>query len=124
MVIVTFVLVCLAPAAFFLLFSRAFDRFTGATERVPARFRRRAAAPADRSVDYARELRRLGTEHARLIDLDVPGKLARLRAIDLAYDDTLRRACQALDLQVPGLPMDPVDRLHTEAELVVHGVIW
>jgi hypothetical protein len=70
------------------------------------------------------DLRRLDAEHRRVALSDLPGQGARLRALSLAYDDTLRDCCRALGLEEPSTPLSALDRLQTEAALAQHGVQW
>lgn len=71
------------------------------------------------------DLRRLEREYLRVEHSDMPARAARLRAINLAYDDTLRACCHELGLPEPGeRPLSGVVRLQTEAELAQHGLVW
>lgn len=69
------------------------------------------------------ELRRLEQEYTALERMDGPS-CAR-RAVALAYDETLRRCCAALDLSEPGPPpLDGLVRLQVEAALSQRGLSW
>ncbi len=71
------------------------------------------------------DLRRLEQEYLRIERSNSPAKAARLRALNLAYDDTLRECCLALGLPEPGeRPLSGLTRLQTEAELAQHGLVW
>ena len=71
------------------------------------------------------DLHRLEAEYVRIESSDTPAKAARLRAVSLAYDDTLRDCCQALGLPQPTeRPLTGLARLETEAELAQHGLVW
>jgi len=71
------------------------------------------------------DLRRIEHEYIRVERSNSPAKAARLRALNLAYDDTLRECCLALGLPEPGeRPLSGLVRLQTEAELVQHGLMW
>ncbi len=55
----------------------------------------------------------------------MPVRAARLRAVTLAYDDTLRACCAALELPQPDRPpLSPIVRLETEAALAQRGLTW
>lgn len=76
----------------------------------------------ERLVD---DLRRLEREYLRVERSDLPARAARLRALNLAYDDTLRACCHELGLPEPHeRPLSGVVRLQTEAELAQHGLVW
>jgi hypothetical protein len=87
---------------------------------------RRAPGPNARTAceRYGSTLRRLKTEHDRLL---VPGghpSAFQVRALEAAYDETLRQACSELRLGELPHPLDPISRLTAEAELALHGVDW
>jgi hypothetical protein len=87
--------------------------------------RRRPTVDPDTVLSgLAADLRRLSAEHDRLVGADVPGKPARLRAVQLAYDDTLLRAGAVLTLDLPPAPLSATTRLEAEAELAAHGFEW
>jgi hypothetical protein len=81
---------------------------------------------ADRSLErLVADLRRLEREQLDVRRDEPPAAAARLRALSLAYDDTLRDLCRALDLPEPGRPpLTPQARLRTEAALTARGVRW
>jgi hypothetical protein len=71
------------------------------------------------------DLRRLEREYVRVERSDLPARAARLCALNLAYDDTLRACCHALGLAEPSeRPLSGVARLRTEAELAQRGLEW
>ena len=86
----------------------------------------RPAAPVGRDLlRLVDDLHRLEHEYSRIERSDSPAKAARLRAVNLAYDDTLRECCLALGLPEPGeRPLSGLVRLQTEAELAQHGLVW
>lgn len=90
-------------------------------------WRRREQAAAERSLELlVRDLRRLEDEFRRTEAApDVPYRGARLQALSLAYDDTLRLCCRLLDVPEPDRPpWPPVTRLQVEAELARAGLDW
>ena len=95
-------------------------------ERLSTPRRRRAGPPAAPQVDrYVHHLRRLDDEYVRIEASSLPGRASRLRAVSLAYDDTLRDCCAALGLPEPGRPpLPPTSRLLAEAALAQRGVTW
>jgi hypothetical protein len=73
----------------------------------------------------AADLRRLARELERVYAQDQPAKMARLTAAALAYDWVLMSAARTLDVPVPGpAPLNPVERLQTEAALAAQGLDW
>lgn len=74
----------------------------------------------------AADLARLEREYRATERADVPGRASRLRALRLAYDDTLRDGCRAVGLTPPPgrAALDAVDRLHLEAALAQRGLAW
>ena len=112
--------ICAMPAVAFTLFARAFDWFVRHPGR-PVAIVRNDAADLER---FRANLRRLAAEHDRLMVSETHGKMTRLRAVQLAYDDTLRQAGALLDLRLPDSPMPTVGRLQAEAELAAHGFVW
>jgi hypothetical protein len=119
---VTYALLAATPAAVFLLAIKALERFT--TSRPP--LRRRTAVPVEPSLErLVADLRRLEGDYRRIEASDLPGRAARLRTVTLAYDDTLRACCTALDLPQPDRPpLSPLVRLQTEAALAQRGLTW
>lgn len=81
---------------------------------------------AERSLELlVADLRRLEDEFRRTESAEVPYRGARLKALSLAYDDTLRACCRLLDLPEPDRPpWTPVTRLQIEAELARAGLDW
>jgi hypothetical protein len=120
MTVLVYVVLCVLPAAAFTLAARGFDAFTTYAGRRPRASR---DEPAE-CEKYRRTLRRLAADHDRLLTADLPARAARLRAVELAYDDTLRHACVTLDLDPPPAPLTAVERVQVEAELVLHGLDW
>ena len=88
---------------------------------------RRDDAAAERSLELlVADLRRLEDEFRRTeAASDLPYRGARLQALSLAYDDTLRLCCRLLDVPEPERPpWPPVTRLQIEAELARAGLDW
>lgn len=91
----------------------------------PPRRRSRAKATGPTLERLVDDLRRLESEYRRIERSDLPAKSVRLRAVSLAYDDTLRACCLALELPEPEpAPLSSLARLRTEAELAQHGLTW
>ena len=114
------VLVALPASAFYAAF-RALERWSEGTRRPDAQ-----AVTAGRPVErLVADLRRLEQEHSRITAGDEPSRAARLRAVRLAYDDTLRDCCRCVGLPEPGRPpWSAVTRLQTEAALAQAGLVW
>lgn len=73
----------------------------------------------------AADLRRLADGLERAYRLDEPAKMARLTAASLAYDWVLLSAARTLDVPAPAsAPLDPIERLQTEAALAATGLDW
>lgn len=73
----------------------------------------------------AADLRRLAAHLEATYSTEQPEKMARLTAAALAYDWVLLSACRTLDVPLPAMPpLDPVDRLYTEAALAREGLTW
>lgn len=90
-----------------------------------ARADRRAEPSGPRLERLVDDLRRLEAEYRRVEASDLPAKAARLHALSLAYDDTLRACCRALGLPEPQRPpLGAIARLQTEAVLAQHGLTW
>lgn len=71
------------------------------------------------------DLSRLERQFAVLEISDAPNKMMRMQALSLAYDDVLCECCAMLGLPTPsGRPLDSMDRVETECELVRHGLTW
>ena len=90
---------------------------------VPARAPVRAPQESlGRLVD---DLRRLEREYTALEREPDASCAPRRRSVALAYDETLRRCCAALDLPEPGPPpLDGLVRLQIEAALSQRGLSW
>ncbi len=93
------------------------------------RFERSDEARARRSLAechrLVHDLRRLDDEYGKVLNSDMPAKAARLRALSLAYDETLRCCCVEIGLPKPDtVPLSGFTRIETEAALVQHGLIW
>jgi hypothetical protein len=114
--------VCFAPAAAFYCFAALVEgRFTDLN------WRRRRAEPATlRGIEQlVADLRRLELQIERVERSNLPAKAKRLRALTMAYDDTLAACCAALGLPRPGeSPLSSLQRLETEADLVQRGLTW
>ena len=94
---------------------------------VPRPWRRRQEQPAtEQSLErLVADLRRLEEDFRRTERSDSPYQAARLQAITLAYDDTLRLCCRLLELPAPQRPpWTPVVRLEVEAALAQAGLDW
>jgi len=75
----------------------------------------------------AADLRRIAGHLDQLVAAGpIPGRILRVQATTAAYDDTLLRACRALDVDTDGLssPMSSTQRLQTEAALSGAGLVW
>lgn len=88
--------------------------------------RRQEQAVAEQSLErLVADLRRLEADFRRTEGSDSPYQSARLQAITLAYDDTLRLCCRLLELPAPQRPpWSPVVRLEVEAALAQAGLDW
>lgn len=102
---------------------RLLDRVEGLADRLYSRRLQRAQV---QSVErLAADLHRLAVHLDTVERSQEIYRVARLRAAALAYDDTLRSACRTLQVDVPdGSPLDPVERLQTEAALAQRGLVW
>lgn len=123
--VATYLVLAAAPAAAFWLARVGLERFArGPRHRSGAGS---AGAPgAGRPLErLVADLRRLEGEYRRIERSDAPGRATRLRAVGLAYDDTLRSCCRVVGLPEPGrAPLSAVSRLQTEAALAQAGVTW
>lgn len=75
----------------------------------------------------AADLRRIAGHLDQLVAAGpIPGRILRVRTTTAAYDDTLLRACRALDVDTAALssPMSSAQRLQTEAALSRAGLVW
>jgi hypothetical protein len=90
------------------------------------RRRRPEQAPAEQSLErLVADLRRLEQDFRRTERSDSPYQAARLQALTLAYDDTLRRCCALLEVPAPDRPpWSPFVRLEVEAALAQAGLDW
>jgi hypothetical protein len=116
---IAFAVLCAVPAVVFRAGAARLRRRTGAgghAEPVPPH--------KDDRERYSKDLRRLAADHERVLVADVPAKAARLRALELAYDDTLVHACRALEVEAPPTPFDAITRVQVEADLVTRGLTW
>lgn len=120
-VLVVYGLLILTPAAAFWLLVKVLHWWT--TWSGP---RAKAGPPPASNLQHLVEgLGRLEREYLRVEHSDLPARAARLHALNLAYDDTLRACCHQLGLPEPvERPLSGVVRLQTEAELAQHGLVW
>jgi hypothetical protein len=73
----------------------------------------------------AADLRRLAAHLEQVRSIDQPAKMERLTAAALAYDWVLLSACRTLEVPSPEhAPLDPLERLETEAALAAQGLDW
>lgn len=73
----------------------------------------------------AADLHRLARYLEQVRTIDQPAKMERLTAAALAYDWVLLSACRTLEVPSPEhAPLDPVERLETEAALAAQGLDW
>ncbi|MDQ2846646.1 MAG: hypothetical protein M3Y77_09915 [Actinomycetota bacterium] len=76
-------------------------------------------------TDLAATLHRLRREYDEVEHSSLPARAVRLRALGMAYDDTLCGCCSTLGVPAPtGLPLGALDRLEAEATLAQHGLVW
>ncbi|CAN5445222.1 hypothetical protein BH23ACT6_BH23ACT6_16020 [soil metagenome] len=123
--LLTLWLLCLTSPVLVWTYRRLRPRFqrtkliveTGAT---PPRLRRNDVTMERLVAD----LSRLERDFRRLEAGDAPHKMQRMQATSLAYDDVLCECCAALGLEAPTGPLDSVDRMRTECDLVRHGLTW
>jgi hypothetical protein len=110
----------LAPAVAFAALAAALDRWVTWNPRRPG------PSPTGRSVErLAADLRRLRHDWSRVTTSDQAAAGTRLRAVALAYDDTLYACCLALEVPEPRRPpLDALGRLETEAALAQRGLTW
>ena len=120
--VATYFVVACAPAVVFRCAIAGLERLAG-PRRAPDRV---DPGPAPRSIEQlAADLHRLDHDVAVLRTSDLPAKSVRLRGLILAYDDTLREACTALDVPLPDRPpLANAVRLHAELALAARGLIW
>ncbi|WP_137119669.1 hypothetical protein [Segeticoccus rhizosphaerae] len=126
-VLVLYALCCVAPALTFWLADRLLRHPPRPSGRALRLLRREPDPPVvgpslERLVD---DLRRLERDYRRIERSNLPAKAHRLQAVGLAYDDTLRCCCTALELPMPqASPLRSIDRLQVEADLAQHGLLW
>lgn len=121
MQVATYVLFAVLPAAVFHGAWVALQRWSSGSS-----WRVQPSAPSERALEVlVSDLRRLEADFSRTLTAEVPYRAARLKAISLAYDDTLRICCRVLDVPEPGRPpWSPTTRLAIEAELARAGLDW
>ena len=109
------------PAAFFLALGKALDWWVRGAARG-----RTAPAPVGPPIErLVRDLRRLERDYSRIERSNLPRRAVRLQGVSLAYDDTLRACCTALEIPPPGRPpFGAVERLQIEATLAQRGLVW
>lgn len=117
---------CAAPAVAFMGLDRVV-RWLSTADRVSLRPAPAVETPRSFGPPLQRivsDLQRLEGEYIRVELSDAPAKAFRLRAVSLAYDDTLVEACRALELPPPERPLSAVDRVQAQAELARAGLTW
>lgn len=124
--VITVAALVMAPAVLACELVRGRVRLSGERSHGSRGSRSRDPAPAEPSVErLVHDLRRLELEFRRIERSDLPARAARLRAVTMAYDDTLRACCRALQLPAPDQPpLSAFARLQTEAALSQHGLSW
>ncbi len=122
-VLVVYTALVVVPATGFYIAARVMDRWSSrGPKSSTAGDEPPAAENLGRLVD---DLRRLEAEYIKIERSDLPARAARLRAVALAYDDTLRACCLAIGLPEPDeRPLSGLMRLQTEAELAQRGLVW
>lgn len=122
--VLSYLALCLLPAAVTAVLIRLVSWFVG-HER-PAATTAPDPVPSARSLEaLVATLRRLETDYAAVEASRLPARAHRLQAISLAYDDTLRECCLALEIPPPeNPPLPPVERIRTEVELSLRGLTW
>jgi hypothetical protein len=122
-VLVVYAVLAVTPAVALLVAARVLERWTAGYR--PGRVRASAPTPSPAELSRLTEsLRRLEDDYRRISASDLPGRVARMRTVARAYDDTLRACCRAVGLPEPSDPLDGLARLETEAALSQHGVHW
>jgi hypothetical protein len=120
-VVIAYIAICVVPVSVCV----AVRRLVNWWPNRPVRGGRAPEVNRDEELDKLRQrLRRLSHEHKELLASDVAAKVKRLRAIELAYDDTLQEACRAFDVDQPPSPIPAAARAQAEAELMVRGFVW
>lgn len=122
--VLSYLALCLLPAAVFVALARAIDWWVGRDRR--PEHAEPDPVPTGRSLQQlVATLRRLEGDYAAVESSGLPARAHRLHAISLAYDDTLRECCLALELPPPEhSPLSSVERVQTEAELSLRGLTW
>ena len=119
---VTLVVCCLAPTAFFGLMGYLYKVVVYG---LPEWLRRPPPPPPKPDLNRLKaDLRRLDAEFRCTERSGQPVRATRMRAVSMAYDDTLCLACSALGIPSPGAPMHSITRLQTEAALAERGLSW
>ncbi|MDQ6659167.1 MAG: hypothetical protein M3Z00_13270 [Actinomycetota bacterium] len=81
--------------------------------------------PVQSLSELTATLHRLRREYDEVERSSLPARAVRLRALGMAYDDTLCGCCSTLGVPAPtGLPLGALDRLEVEATLAKHGLVW
>lgn len=119
-VLLVYAVLAATPAAALFAAGRALERWC---------FAYPGPGPLDRAGEPSLErlvasLRRLEDDYRRIAGSDLPARVARMRTVTLAYDDTLRACCRAVGLPEPAVRLTSLDRLETEAALAQQGVTW
>ena len=119
-VLLVYAVLAVTPAAALLAAGHALARWSTWGTRGPT-----PPGPAPASLErVVADLHRLSADYRRIAGSDLPGRVARMRTVTLAYDDRLRDCCTVLGLPEPGVPLSSFDRLQTEAALAQQGVTW
>ncbi|MFY0407270.1 hypothetical protein [Solicola sp. PLA-1-18] len=122
-VLLAYVAICFGPALGLLALERFFGWFVGGGHAPWAREPEPPAGPS--LAQMVSDLRRLEDAYREAERSDEQAKGHRMRAIGLAYDDTLRACCASLGLDAPETsPVSALERMMMEAELAQHGVSW
>ncbi len=122
--LLTYAIICVAPAGAFLALEQALKWYVRPDRAVAAR----PAPPRPTGPSLERlveDLRRLEAEYRRIERSEQAARAHRMRAVSLAYDDTLCECCRALGLPPPSrCPLSSWDRVQAEVELARHGLTW
>jgi hypothetical protein len=122
MIFLIYALICLCPVAVLRLLTHGVPPWL--LRRLPRRRRDRVTDLSSERERFSRDLRRLAATYDELTRRGQPARALRVRAVERAYDDTLRRAGAALDLEPPAAELDAAARVQLEADLLVHGLTW
>lgn len=118
-VLLMYLALALGPVSLMLVVDRAVKHWSRSSRVL------RSPPPAVRSVQQlVADLARLNAEQRTLAHAGVTSRGLRLRAVSLAYDDTLRACCRAVGVEEPPTPLSSFDRLQVEAVLAMHGLTW